>query len=77
MEKVKQSDWISVQDELPDIDQPCLIFFGYDYCEVYQRIETGRRSMVNNIDWCWYGYLHNSMYTDVTHWMPLPPDPTK
>jgi hypothetical protein len=71
------SEWISVKDRLPDIDQPVLMLRDDYYNDMFIRIMTGRRVVTNKDgDWFWYTYLHNCM-TETTHWMPLPEPPTQ
>ena len=64
----KQSDWISVDERLPDADCPVLIFtkknryyVGYYYKAV--------------VDEQYTGFYSDSIKRDVTHWMPLPEAP--
>ena len=56
----KQSEWISVEDRLPEKYNSVLIF-----CEDEIRVDY------INLYGCWY---ENFLY-QVTHWMPLPEAP--
>ena len=71
--EAKACQWVSAEDELPELEEAVLILNGNDWDHRYNRIETGRRVKINEDgDWCWYGYVFNTMHTHVTHWMPLP-----
>lgn len=60
------SEWISVEDRLPLMDEYVLIWDGKD-------IEKGHRIDLRD-GWYWthYDYLETH---GVTHWMPLPDKP--
>lgn len=67
------SEWISVEDRLPEFDIEVLCFM-----KSYDGI-TGSAvlSHCNESDEVWKinGCPFNEMVWDVTHWMPLPPPP--
>lgn len=65
--KTRLPEWISVQDDLPDLDKPCLVYFGepdiqseIDYMDI--EVDYGTHFWANHGD-------------DVTHWMYLPEPP--
>lgn len=64
------SQWISVEDMLPNVDTPVLMRVS---CSDYFNIEEGQW---RNGYWvnCWAHRRSNSDYP-VTHWMPLPQPP--
>ena len=58
------SDWISVEDKLPDEFQEVLSFAGHNgIAHSIYRAENFKKSLV-----VW-------LHLDVTHWMPLPEPP--
>ena len=58
------SDWISVEDRLPDELQDVLSFAGYD--GVFQSIYRAGNFKKSLVVW---------EHLSVTHWMPLPEPP--
>ena len=67
--------WISVEDQLPGIDEPVLMLDASGWIDMYNRIKTGRRLNLNTVgDWSWYAYSHNTV-ENISHWMPLPKNP--
>jgi hypothetical protein len=56
----KQSEWISVDERLPDIDELCLL---------------SMESRITKYRWVVIGYFHTNYDKYVTHWMPLPEVP--
>ncbi len=68
------SDWVSVNDELPKIDETVLM--AHFHRDVFVWISSGERQG-NNIwgcDWDDDEFLATHYHT-VTHWMPLPEPP--
>lgn len=60
-------EWISVKDELPQDKQWVLVFENDIY--LCKFIETSKKE----------GYFTDNecdFFSDVTHWMPLPEEPT-
>jgi hypothetical protein len=68
------SEWVSVEDGLPEIDKTVIGFDG-SHLGIYQRV------YIDHEGWFW-GICYN-IYDDaevdddykVTHWMPLPEPP--
>lgn len=56
----KQSEWISVDERLPDIDERCLL---------------SMENRITKYRWVVIGYYHTNYDEYVTHWMPLPMPP--
>jgi len=66
------SEWISFRDKLPELDtKVLLLFLDYD-----GHMEDG---FIGEEGSGWYHYLFDgdSMSTNPTHWMPLPPLPNR
>ena len=61
----KQSEWISVEDRLPEEDVRVLVWLNTN--RSYTKIDTDRRFEGKWVRWA----------SDVTHWMPLPTPPTE
>ena len=59
----KQSEWISVDERLPEKDVRVLVYIKSD--RSYTNIDTDRLDDRGFVRW----------YKDVTHWMPLPEAP--
>ena len=64
-EGIAKSRWISVEDELPPLNQDVLV------CSVINQdnavaIDRMIQSIEDN------GYVDWELYTDITHWIPLP-----
>jgi hypothetical protein len=71
----KQSEWISVEDRLPEVYDPCLVAIRVDEGV---KIDLGERIKCYNAckmehyeEWC----LTTTDYGEITHWMPLPEAP--
>lgn len=64
-EGIAKSRWISVEDELPPLNQDVLVcsVINQDNAVAIDRI-------IQNIED--NGYADWELYTDITHWMPLP-----
>jgi hypothetical protein len=56
----KQSEWISVEDRLPEMDNLCLL---------------SMENRITKYRWVVIGYYHTNYDEYVTHWMPLPEAP--
>lgn len=67
----KQSEWISVEDRLPDKGQEVLAYRG-DYNGDMMNTYTylGRKNWEDD-----YGYRGSTEHEGITHWMPLPVPP--
>ena len=65
----KQSEWISVEERLPEKDVRVLVWLT-EGASSYTRIDTDRRT-----DTELYGERWARWFNDVTHWMPLPEPP--
>ena len=75
--QAQQSQWISVEERLPEMFQKVLGIYGGSLC-AFMRIGG------EDDEWCW-AIGRNDLYDDffydadddyqVTHWMPLPPAP--
>lgn len=65
--------WISIQDKLPEEEREVLLYIEhYSVCGVKcNEIKTG---YYENEDWYWNRDVFPYEY-EVTHWMPLPPEP--
>lgn len=61
----KFTDWISVNDRLPEEDVRVLVWLNTN--RSYTKIDTDRRFEGKWVRWA----------SDVTHWMPLPTPPTE
>ena len=55
-----KSEWISVEERLPDIDELCLL---------------SMENRITKYRWVVIGYFHTNYDEYVTHWMPLPEAP--
>ena len=72
--RAAQSEWISVEDRLPEIDEFVLVCRNWkgklvqcvDRIRLYYDREKPKEEQK------WYGF----MYSDITHWQPLPAPPT-
>ena len=65
--------WISVKEKLPEDYKPVLAYDGHNMC-VYYHID-GKHGWPDNPHWT-HG-KHRVGDGEVTHWMPLPKEPTK
>lgn len=65
----KQSEWISVEERLPEEDGYYLVYTKYGYIEV-ERYKTWDDDDLDGGYWWEFEGL-------VTHWMPLPEAPKK
>lgn len=66
------SEWISVEDRLPEYDEEVLIFDGRISAAIYTpRDNECDGFMGEGLD----SYGNAYFYDDVTHWMPLPEPP--
>lgn len=66
----KQSEWISVEERLPEAECPVLIFTRKNRYYVGYYYEA-------LIDPTFTGFYADDVRRDVTHWMPLPEAPKK
>lgn len=69
----QQSEWISMKNRLPDIEEEVLIFFDAG------NMAVGWRGKIGELLEYWAAYSDSSRVdvclTVPTHWMPLPPFP--
>ena len=71
MSQVKQGEWISVDERLPDKRQEVLAYrgdFNGDMMNVYTYL--GSANWEDD-----YGYRGSTEHEGITHWMPLPEPP--
>lgn len=61
--------WVSVKERLPERGET--IFFATEYGYVTQGF------LAYDIDGVWVESFTTTEYANVTHWMPLPPNPTE
>lgn len=72
------SDWISVEERLPENSEPVLVYsptsnlIGKNLVGAYY---APHKSGGNS--WTVYDFGRANLYGEVTHWMPLPNPPTK
>ncbi len=65
--------WISVKDQLPKVGKQVIVYYGFQVSSGYLRDLTYHKKPEKCQKWCVGGIL-----TDyVTHWMELPPPPTR
>lgn len=63
------SDWISVDDRLPDMGQPVIEWGAHEYPTTAYRVNTHN-------GFRWRTYSDGEVIAGVTHWMPLPEPPS-
>ncbi len=67
------SEWISVEDRLPDIGEFVLVAFVLD--GIHRRVPTSAR-YEGRLRWLITTWRHSGgTFEDITHWMPLPNPP--
>jgi len=69
------SDWISVEDRLPENGQDVLLVHM-----IRDDASSIMSGWVDNNYWfenCYYGKAARIPASDITHWMPLPSPPNK
>ena len=67
---VTVQEWISVKDRLPEVNVNCIVHYKHAYCDNDGYLAIG---------FCYYDgekFNFDPAYK-VTHWMPLPPEPTE
>ena len=72
------SDWISVDDRLPDIGDRVLVNLSGDLIvlELREEIPTYEEAFLPFYYWHEpYDEMLDIEYDEVVHWMPLPPPP--
>ena len=69
---IRESEWISVDDGLPDLDEIVLFFNVYKESFVGYREAFDQEGKVIRWVSC---HDHLIQEEDVTHWMPLPEEP--
>lgn len=71
------TNWISVEDQWPKYGETILIVVD----GVVQKITYFRDGSDNSADWCEPCFFDDEeatiWWSDVSHWMPLPPPPLK
>ena len=72
--RAAQSEWISVKDRLPEIDEFVLVCRNWrgKLVQCVDRIRLYYDREKPKEEQRWYGF----MYSDITHWQPLPAPPT-
>lgn len=73
LKSLQQSEWVSVEDRLPELKQGVLVCLNNGFITVAYLIETE-----SHRKWQIFGDLDTFLvdYKDkVTHWMPLPEQP--
>lgn len=71
------SEWISVEDRLPDFYEYVLLYANLEW-EFGPSVIVGYRDECKHIDYsCPYGngYIPRHFKENTTHWMPLPKPP--
>lgn len=69
----KMTKWISVDDRLPPPFEHVQLDTHSNWVLVYLTQGTFAVAMYYHNPKCWFFGTHSG--SDVTHWMPLPPDP--
>ena len=71
-----QSEWISVEDRLPGMDEFVLVFRNWDgkLSQCVDRLELHHDCEKPEGEQDWYDFLYSNIY-EVTHWQPLPEPP--
>lgn len=72
--KAAQSAWISVEKRLPEIDESVLVCRNWrgKLVQCVDKIRLCYDREKPDGEQKWYGF----MYSDITHWQPLPAPPT-
>lgn len=72
--KAAQSEWISVEDRLPEIDESVLVCRNWrgKLVQCVDKIRLCYDREKPDGEQKWYGF----MYSDITHWQPIPAPPT-
>ena len=72
--KAAQSAWISVEERLPEIDESVLVCRNWrgKLVQCVDKIRLCYDREKPDGEQKWYGF----MYSDITHWQPLPAPPT-
>ena len=74
--RAAQSEWISVEDRLPGMDEFVLVFRNWDgkLSQCVDRLELHHDCEKPEGEQDWYDFLYSDIY-EVTHWQPLPEPP--
>ena len=67
MLEVRQMNWISVEDRLPESLEDVLFTEGEGVYKGYRLV-----SSISEVDWDYWYSVTETRIEDVTHWMPLP-----
>ena len=72
--RAAQSEWISVEKRLPEIDESVLVCRNWrgKLVQCVDKIRLCYDREKPKEEQKWYGF----MYSDITHWQPLPAPPT-
>ena len=72
--RAAQSEWISVEDRLPEIDESVLVCRNWrgKLVQCVDKIRLCYDREKPDGEQKWYGF----MYSEITHWQPLPAPPT-
>lgn len=68
----KQSKWISVDDELPEIGRTVEVWLQYERC--YERAWRNQWSD-GEVCWTFSNTVYDECSNEITHWKPLPTPP--
>ena len=74
--RATQSEWISVEERLPGMDEFVLVFRNWDgkLSQCVDRLELHHDCEKPEGEQDWYDFLYSDIY-EVTHWQPLPEPP--
>ena len=80
MSNRQEGDWISVEDRLPEEDEPVLMLItqNADHYGVYQKdsfVVEGNLGHLPSGKKIWQDVYTGNATDDVSHWMPLPEPP--
>lgn len=70
------SEWIKCSDRLPDIEQRVLAISEESSEEENMHVGWREKDRFHEKGWYWTHYDYLEWYR-VTHWMPLPQEPTE
>ena len=75
--RAAQSEWISVEDRMPEIDEFVLVLRAWDgkLSQCVDKLELHHDCEEPEGKQDWYDFLYSHI-CEVTHWQPLPEPPT-
>ena len=81
LQSESESEWISVEDRLPEIGEYVIAFDGEEQKVVKMTTyKEGSNGYQQGLRDCWFEYISHNNYAfrfyNVTHWMPLPQAPS-